>query len=334
MTTGTGLTRALVAAAVLISSVLLYGLTIAAPALRPEEGHIRATASTLLENGGRDRDGRRLPLFFHVDGTLWLQPLPVYTTVGLMKLAPSVSLHSRWAAVMFGALDALLMYVLAVWWFRRPALGLAGALLLLGTPSHGLFARIATPEGIWAIPFVLGWAIGLTALAQRPSTGARWLLAAGMGSLAASAYTQPSAALAMPIYAVVTIIAFRASDGWRSRDGIPAAASMMTVLLPLLLWYARHPGTYPDTWGRWVLHAAHLRNPVVWFQSLSNWHRLGNVVGLFSDFFTPSHLFLTPGAPGLCGVFLSPTVVPMSVGVYTAIRKTAETDAFQISARR
>ncbi len=329
MTTGTGLTRGFAAAAVLICAALLYGLTIAAPAHRPAEEQIQAAANSVLENGGRDRDGRTLPLFFHVDGPLWLQPLPVYSTVGLMKLAPSASLPARWAAVAFGALDALLIYVLAVWWFRRPAVGIAGALLLLCTPSHALFSRIATPEGIWPIPFILGWAIGVTALAQPSSTRARWLLAAGMGSLAASAYTQPSAALAMPMYAVVTLIAFRGADGWRIRDGIPAAAAMMTVLLPLLLWYARHPGTYPDTWGRWVLHAAHLRNPVVWFQSLSNWHRLGNVAGLFSDFFTPSHLFLTPGAPGLCGMFLSPSVVPMSVGVYAAIRRTDENDALQ-----
>src|SRR6185436_16975539 len=110
------------------------------------------------------------------------------------------------------------------------------ALLLVMTPSHALFSRIATPEGIWSIPFILGWAIGLTAFAQRPSTRGRWLLAAGMGSLAASAYTQPSAALAMPLYAVVTLIAFRGAEGWRIRDVRLAAGSVIAVLLPLLLW--------------------------------------------------------------------------------------------------
>ena len=101
---------------------------------------------------------------------------------------------------------------------------------------------------------------------------------------------------------------------------------MISVMEPLLLWYARHPGTYPDTWGRWVLHAAHLRNPVVWLQSL-HWDRLGNVAKLFSDFFAPSHLFLTPGAPGLCGMFLTPAAIPISVGVYAAIRRTDRHDA-------
>jgi hypothetical protein len=327
MTIGTGLRHALAAAAVAICSGLLSGLTMAAPAPRPDEGQIAAAAATVLERGVDERVRRPLPLFFHVEGTLWLQPLPVYATAGLLKLAPSAPFHARWAAVAWGALDALLIYVLAARWFQQPAVGLAAALVLVITPSHALFSRIATPEGIWPIPFILGWAIGLTAFAQRPSTRGRWLLAAGMGSLAASAYTQPSAALAMPMYAVATLIAFRAADGWRIRDGSPAAASMVAVLLPLLLWYARHPGTYPDTWGRWVLHAAHLRNPVVWYQSLANWHRLGNVFGLFSDFFAPSHLFLTPGAPGLCGMFLSPAVVPISVGVYAAIRRTDRHDA-------
>jgi len=327
MTTGTGVMHALAAAAVAICAVLFSGLTMAAPAPRPDEGQIPAAAATVLAGGVHERDSSPLPLFFHVEGTLWLQPLPVYATAGLMKLAPSAQLPARWVAVACGALDALLICVLAARWFQQPAVGLAAALLLVMTPSHALFSRIATPEGIWPIPFILGWAIGLTAFAQPPSTRGRWLLAAGMGSLAASAYTQPSAALAMPMYAVVTLIAFRAADGWRIRDASPAAASVIVVMLPLLLWYARHPGTYPDTWGRWVLHPAHLRNPVVWYQALVNWNRVGNVAKLFSDFFAPSHLFLTPGAPGLCGMFLSPAVVPISVGVYAAIRRTDRHDA-------
>lgn len=90
--------------------------------------------------------------------------------------------------------------------------------------------------------------------------------------------------------------------------------------MPLLLWFARYPATYPDTFGRWVLHPAHLRNPIVWFQAVANWGTASTVAALFWSFFSPSHLFLTPDAPGLCGLFLTPVVVPMAVGLYHAFQ--------------
>lgn len=313
-------------ATLLILSALLYGRGLAAPPWRANEGVIETQAVGLVAHGGHDREGRALPLFVHADGDLWLSPLPVYATAVLMKLVPSASAHARWAAAIFGVIDGLLFYLLAVRWFRRPAVGFMAALVLLITPSHAFFSRTATLEGIWQVPFILGWAIGMTALTDRRSPRARWILAAGAASLAASAYTQPSAALMAPLFAIVSVVIFCRADGWRIRDGIPAGVAFVALLLPLLVWYARFPGTYPDTFGRWVLHPAHLRNPIVWMQALSNWHRLANTAALFWDFFVPSHLFLTPDAPGLCGMFLSLTVVPMVCGVVALVR-TADTKA-------
>jgi hypothetical protein len=51
---------------------------------------------------------------------------------------------------------------------------------------------------------------------------------------------------------------------------------------------------------------------------------------LFWDFFAPSHLFLAPGAPGLCGMFLTLTAVPFAFGVREIVRPS---DATVVAAR-
>jgi hypothetical protein len=124
----------------------------------------------------------------------------------------------------------------------------------------------------------------------------------------------------MPMLFVVTAVMFLLAEEWDLRDGIAAAATFAILLVPLLLWFARYPATYPDTFGRWVLHPAHLRNPIVWFQAVANWGTASTVAALFWNFFSPSHLFLTPDAPGLCGLFLTPVVVPIAVGLYHAFQ--------------
>lgn len=302
----------LLAGALVILSGLVYGHGLAVPAALAHEGEIQAQAVVLADHRGHDPEGRMLPLFLHGDRDVWLAPVPVYATAVLITLAPSASVHARWAAVVFGMTDVLLLYVVVVRCFRRAVVGFAAALVLLFTPSHVLFSRTAAPEGIWPLPFILGWALGLTALADRPSPRARWVFAAGTASLAGSAYAQPSAALIAPILAIVTIGIFRRANGWRLPDAIPASAMTAAALLPLLLWYLRFPSAHVDTFARWLLQPADVRSM----------YRAATVLKVFWDFFLPSHLFLTPAAHGLCGMFLSPTAVPIAVGIYALIRHT------------
>jgi len=308
--------RTLAGAGLVVVSTLVYGHGLAAPALQPEEHQVEAQAFIVAEHWSHDRDGRRQPLFVRVDGDRWLAPLPVYTTAVLIMLAPSASIHVRWTAVVFGVTDVLLLCVLGIRCFQRTAVGFAAALILLFTPSHVLFSRTAMVEGIWPLPFILGWAIGLTALTDRPSPRSRWIVAAGIGSLLASASAQASAALMMPMFGIVTIVMFRQADGWRTGDTLPASAIFAAALLPLLLFFR---GTYVATLHRWMLQPAYVRNPVAWLRAVS-WHRVATVSKWFWDFFLPSHLFVTPGAPGLCGMFLSAMVVPIAVGVHALIR--------------
>lgn len=311
----------LIGAALLSVSLFVYGAGgTAAPLPEMPVGDVQAQATLLAAHAGRDSEGRMLPLFVHIGEERWLPAIPILATVVLIKLAPHALDQARWVATVFGALDVVLLYVLVLRLLRRRRLAIAAALVLLATPAHAFFSRTASSEGIWPLPFIIGWAIGMTTLADPPTPKTRWMLAAGIASLMASAYTQPSAALMAPLFMFVTAIAIGTSGEWRVRDLVPALAACLIVLLPLVLWYARFPATYTDTFGRWVVHRAHVRNPLVWFQALVNHQRVGNVASLFSDFFSPSHLFLTPGAPALCGFFLSPFVIPFAVGIY---RQTA-----------
>jgi len=318
---------ALLSGALVILSASVYGSGLAEPAQAIGTADIHNQAVTLLERGWRDAEARPLPLFVHIDAERWLAPVPVYATAAVIRLAPTMSEPARRVAVAFGAMNVLLIFLLVSGSTSSAVVGLAAALALLVTPSHVQFSRTAATEGIWSLPFVLGWALGLTALAEQPSRRARWRLAAGTAALAASAYTQPSAALMMPMLAGVTAVMFLHSGQWRWRDGIPAAATFVVVLLPIALWYLRFPATYPDTFGRWVLHPAHLRNPIAWLGALSNWGSLSSAAALFWGFLSPSHLFLTPDAPGRCGVFLTPLVLPMVAGLYESTRSLPPNDA-------
>jgi hypothetical protein len=311
---------ALLSGALVLLATWVYGCGLAARAPAAGVGDIEDQAVKLLERGWRDVEGRPLPLFVHVDAERWLAPVPVYATAAVIRFVSSTPAPARLVAAACGVANVLLLFLLVARCCSNRGVGLAAALVLLFTPSHALFSRTAAPDGIWPLPFVLGWAVGLTALMDRPSQQARWTLAAGTAALAASAYTQPSSALMMPMFAGVTAVMFLRAREWRIRDGIPAAAMFATVLLPLVIWYLKYPATYPDTFGRWVVHPAHLRNPLAWLQALSNWGSLSTVAALFWGFLSPSHLFFSPDAPGRCGLFLTPLALPIAAGLYESMR--------------
>jgi len=184
------------------------------------------------------------------------------------------------------------------------------ALVLLVTPSHVIFSRTASPEGIWPLPFILAWALGLTALADRPDSGSRWVFAIGTASLVGSVYTQPSVVLLVPLLAFVTMHSYWRANGWRWADAIPAITMTVVVTLPLFVWCLRFSSAEIIAFSRGLLEPADVRSMF----------RAATVSKAFWDFFLPSRLFLTPTAGGLCGMFLAATAVPIAVGSYTLVQ--------------
>ena len=91
------------------------------------------------------------------------------------------------------------------------------------------------------------------------------------------------------------------------------------------MWFAANPTAYPDTFGRWAIHAAHLRSPIEGITAFVNRNTLGTRLSLYWGFFDPSWLFLdgpaSTAAP-LRGAspFLFATVVALVAGVSQRLR--------------
>src|SRR5262249_15731332 len=76
-----------------------------------------------------------------------------------------------------------------------------------------------------------------------------------------------------------------------------------------------YPSSYADTLGRWLLHPAHIRSPIAWAASVTNWFSVTEWIDLYWDFLSPAHLFANPQAPAWVGVFLAPVylLIPFRV---------------------
>ena len=79
--------------------IALYGRDLGVSSPQSEEGKIAAQASALARDGGRDSEGRLLPLLLHASDDTWLEPVPVYSTALLNGVTALSADHARWASV-------------------------------------------------------------------------------------------------------------------------------------------------------------------------------------------------------------------------------------------
>lgn len=267
----------------------------------------------LLQQAARLNVGS-LRLFFQVDGEQWLQPIPVYLTALAGLVAPPDA-AARYATAAAGAFDVALMLVLARRLFQHRLIPCGAALLLLVTPAHFVYARLGT-DAIYVLPFVLIW---LICLIDYLRDGRAANAVAGACALGVGVYSQPAAPLTMTFLLIVMLAAMGASGRLSVRNGVIPLAAFSLPLLLAAAWFAAHPLSYPDTFGRWAIHAAHLRFPLDAVRAFVNWTTLGTRVSLYWGFFDPSSLFFDgPAArPALRGSapFLLATLVLLVPGV-------------------
>jgi len=263
-------------------------------------------------------DEAPLPLFFHVSGEQWLQPIPVYLTAFIGIIAPADA-AARYATAALGALDVVLIFVLARRLFQNRLIPYGAALLLLVTPAHFVYARLGT-EAIYLLPFIFIW---LICLVDYLRDGRAVHAAGGAFALGVGVYTQPAAPLTMTFLLLVSLAAMGLAGRLNLRTAAPSVAAFSLPLLLAAGWFATHPESYPDTFGRWAIHAAHLRFPLDAVRAFINWTTLGTRASLYWGFFDPSWLFFDrPAAgPALRGSapFLLATVVLMVPGVRWAL---------------
>src|SRR5688572_23740495 len=121
--------------------------------------------------------------------------------------------------------------------------------------------------------------------------------------------------LMLPIWIAVTMLMFRRAGLWQWRDVVPSAVALV-VGVALMVWASAASGITLARF-RHFLDTADVRNMFVAARAL----------GLCWDFFRPSHLFLTPSAPGFSGMFLTSFVVPILVGIHALVVRRGERGA-------
>jgi len=261
-------------------------------------------------------------LFFQVSAERWLQPIPVYATALAGLIAPT-DLAARYATAAAGALNVGLMFLVARRLFHHRLAPYGAAVLLLVTPAHLVHARLGT-DAIYVLPFVLVWLICLGGYLRDGRTGH---LVAGAFALGAGVYSQPAAPLTMMFLMAVSLAALGVSGRLSART---AGVSLATFALPLLLaaaWFAANPQSYADTFGRWAIHAAHLRFPLDAVRAFVNWTTLGTRVSLYWGFFDPSWLFFDGPSSAIAlrgrAPFLLATLVLLVPGIRWALAQSA-----------
>jgi hypothetical protein len=264
----------------------LYTFRIAAEPLSADEISVQRQAQSLWLTG-HDLSGRQTPLLLQVDQEHWQQPVPVYAAVLMSALAPA-EVASRLSAAVVGALSVGLLYLLLSQIYADRWTPLAAALLFAITPAQVVYARTGV-EAIYVIPFVIAWLMGVRAWL---SSGRLPPLLAGAVALGIGVFTQPAAPLTMGFLLAVTlaVLWWRGQRGMRSFAAVIAAFAM--PVSALAVWFALLPDTYRDTFGRWAIHAAHLRYPLDGLRSLVNWTALGSRASIYWGSFDPAWLFL------------------------------------------
>jgi hypothetical protein len=219
----------------------------------------------------------------------------------LVTGSSSSSVSARPLTVIVATADALLLYAFAAAQFQRPDVGWAAAVLLLFTPAHAYFVRTESSRILWPVPLLLGWALLLTAHHRERPWAATWALPTSIALLAVAAVIQPSSALLIAAFGILTLLVARRAHGgpFAATAIVAGAIGVCGVSLTLLV------------------------GPIGPVRAVA-WQRAATVADWFWTFLLPSNLFVKAEPLPSCGLFLSVAAVPMAVGIYTLIRTVLE----------
>jgi hypothetical protein len=268
----------------IVTACLLAGMTVLFYGLQLNDAPRTADEVAINQQAASIRAGAT-PLFFHVKDEHWLQPLGVYANAAVRAFGGGD--HSgRIVSVIAGAIDVALIFLIAQLITSRSWIGVIGAVLLMLTPAHRAFATSGT-DALLPTPFILLWLWNVLVFFKGDSLRALVIAALSLG---VSVYAHPAAPLIAAFLWVLTLIV-----AWRRTPSRLAAATLVFAAMwaPAVLWFARHFDTYGDTYGRWVIFAAHLRNPLDGLRAFVNTNTLGTRASLYWGFWDPSWLFFS-----------------------------------------
>jgi 4-amino-4-deoxy-L-arabinose transferase-like glycosyltransferase len=276
------------AAGLAVVALLFYSPYLASVpgSFHPDELSLARQAYSIAQTG-RDLDGRLLPVFIHREAELWFPPVPVYAATAALTLLPTAQAAVRLASVAFGVAGVLLIYLVARRFFPTDRGAITPVAVLLFSPVYYMLSRVAV-DAVHATPFVLG---SLLAVMKFLDSGRpRYLAMTGM-LLGIGFYSQTAAPLMMASYLCLYLLALWIGNrrSWRTWGWL--IGGFAVPLIPAAAWLAVHPDVYPDTLGRWAIHAANLLNPVEGLRSIVNWGSLTNRTSVYWELLNPAFLF-------------------------------------------
>lgn len=323
---------AVTAGVLAIVALLFYGARLnESPAFLHQDEVAVARQAYAIAQTGRDLNGLLLPLYLHSEGDVWFQSMPVYGAAIAAVLVPSSPVAVRWPSILFGAIAVLLVYRIGLELFVGGMLPVVAAALVLLTPVHYMLSRLAM-DGVFAVPFVLASIACVLSYLDQQKPWQPWLagLVLGVGF-----YSSTTAPVMMPVYLALAALVL-----WVGGHTQPRTYARLTIgfLLPLAClapWFLSHPESYPDTLGRWAIHAAHIRNPVDGLRAIVNWGSLTNRASVYWEFLNPAFLFFpadesSVSATRASGPMLLPLLILVPIGVARIFRRCSPSVAVLI----
>lgn len=301
--------------AVLLLTAVLYlrALGEAPIAVGVDEARVAVHAQALAATG-RDNNGGRTPLFFHITNPLipgefsdeWWQPILFYLTAAVFRFVPMSAWSLRFPIVCLAILNVWLIYAVARRLFSSGWYAVLAAAMLALTPAHFIFGREAM-DYFCRLPFALAWAWCVIVYIQ---TDTRWLPFATGVLLGVALYSHISSWIAMPFYLAATLAALWLS-GKPRRASVALAAGFCLLLLPLIPWLWFHPDLP--------------RNMMSNYKVVVD-YRLMERVDVYWDYFNPSYLFFSGGSNPMfatrrAGVFLLSAAVLLPLGIWSVLRR-------------
>ena len=263
-----------------LATFILYGLELRREPIGPEEARLISAAQRMPDGAP--------PLLVNLGGERWAQPLALYLTAISHAIAPGF-FAGRHASLFVASLNVALIFLVAWRLFSRYLPALVAAIILMFTPAHYAFGRLGI-DVIYIIPFILIWLYALLGFIDKDRPAS---IALAAGALGAGVYSTPSAPLTMAFLWLTMMVALWMAGRRKLPTLMIAAGTSLAMLLPLAVWFYLHPQTYLETYGRWAIFAAHLRNPIDGFLAFINRNTLGTRASAYWRLLDPSYLFFT-----------------------------------------
>ncbi|MGQ0736174.1 MAG: ArnT family glycosyltransferase [Acidobacteriota bacterium] len=283
---------------------------------------LNALNAHALATTAHDPNGRLLPLYIHIGGDYWAQPIVTYVTALVLLAFPLSEFAIRLPSVVVGVTSVVLIYAVARRLFERRLLAWIAAMLLATTPAHFLHSRLAV-DHLYPVPFVLAWLWCLLAFLEH---GRLRVLFAGGLVLGVGFYTYLASVVMMPVYVLLTLVtAVRAGRGGARATGVLLAGFLLPLLL-LVPWLLAHPEQFGQQARMYSLYDPSRLNILQGARELASYTSLTARSEAFYDSFNPSILFFSGGSSLIngtrqAGVFLFPVALFLPVGLYHMVTR-------------